>query len=283
MTSNITTSRFTGKVALVSGAGRGQGRQVAIDLAKEGADIIGFDICQDISTASVPMATTEDLDKTRVEVEATGRSMIAMAADVRDYAQVEAVVQRGLAEFGRLDVVVANAGIVVDTGPFWELSLQGWNDIIATNLTGVFHTAKAATPAIIEGGRGGALVLTSSAGATKGFPNIANYVAAKRGVAGMIRPMAAELGPYGIRVNALSPTNVATDMFLSETNKKLFVPHLPEPTDEDYEAACRPMHVLPTGWIQTSDTSAATRWLLSDEARFVTGIELLVDAGVVVR
>src|SRR4029453_983940 len=152
----ITTDRFTGKVALVSGAGRGQGRQVAIDLAKEGADIIGFDICQDISTASVPMATTEDLDKTRVEVEATGRSMIAMAADVRDYAQVEAVVQRGLAEFGRLDVVVANAGIVVDTGPFWELSLQGWNDIIATNLTGVFHTAKAATPAIIEGGRGAA-------------------------------------------------------------------------------------------------------------------------------
>jgi len=279
----ITTDRFKGKVALVSGVGRGQGRQVAIDLAKEGADIIGFDICQDIPTASVPMATPEELDSTRREVEATGRSMVAMAADVRDYAQVEAVVKSGLAEFGRLDVVIANAGIVTDTGPFWELSLQGWNDVTATNLTGVFHTAKAATPAIIEGGRGGALVLVSSAGAAKGFPNIANYVAAKRGVAGMIRPMAAELGPFSIRVNALAPTNVGTPMFLSETNKKLFVPHLAAPTDEEYEAACRPQHVLPIGWIDTSDTSAAARWLASDEARYVTGIELRVDAGVVVR
>ncbi|MBB5159226.1 mycofactocin-coupled SDR family oxidoreductase [Saccharopolyspora phatthalungensis] len=283
MTTNITTDRFTGKVALVSGAGRGQGRQVAIDLAKEGADIIGFDICEDIPTASVPMSSAEDLDKTRAEVAATGRHMVAMHADVRDYAQVKAVVDRGLAEFGRLDVVVANAGIVTDTGPFWELSLRGWNDIIATNLTGVFHTAKAATPAIIAGGRGGALVLVASAGATKGFPNISNYVAAKRGVVGMIRPMAAELGPHGIRVNALSPTNVATDLFMSKTNKKLFVPHLAEPSEEEYEAACRPMHVLPAGWIETADTSAATRWLASDEARYVTGIELRVDAGVVVR
>ncbi|WP_208867314.1 mycofactocin-coupled SDR family oxidoreductase [Streptomyces himastatinicus] len=283
MTTNITTDRFKGKVALVSGAGRGQGRQVAVDLAKEGADIVGFDICEDIPTASVSMSSAEDLDKTRAEVEATGCSMVAMHADVRDYTQVEGVVERGLAEFGRLDVVVANAGIVADTGPFWELSLQGWNDIIATNLTGVFHTVKAATPAIIEGGRGGALVLVASAGATKGFPNISNYVAAKQGVTGLIRPMAAELGPYNIRVNALSPTNVATDLFMSETNKKLFVPHLADPTDEDYEEAWRPMHVLPVGWIEATDTSAATRWLASDEARYVTGIELRVDAGVVVR
>lgn len=275
--------RFAGKVVLVSGAGRGQGRQVAIDLAREGADIVGFDICEDIATASVPMATAEDLDATRAEVEAAGRRMVAMAADVRDYPRVEEAVQRGLAEFGRLDGVVANAGIVTDTGPFWELSLEGWNDVIATNLTGVFHTVKAATPAIIEGGRGGALVLVASAGATKGFPNISNYVAAKRGLVGMLNPMAAELGPHGIRVNALSPTNVGTDLFLSETNKKLFMPHVDSPSDEEYEKACRPQHVMPTGWIDSTDTSSATRWLLSDEARYVTGLEMRVDAGVVVR
>jgi len=257
-----------GKTVLITGAARGIGAEAARQLAKKGARVALLGLEPDA------------LEQVAAEC---GPDAVWFEVDVTDRDALDRAVSAAVESLGGLDVVVANAGIVTDTGPFWELSLQGWNDVIATNLTGVFHTAKAATPAIIEGGRGGALVLVSSAGAAKGFPNIANYVAAKRGVAGMIRPMAAELGPFSIRVNALAPTNVGTPMFLSETNKKLFVPHLAAPTDEEYEAACRPQHVLPIGWIDTSDTSAAARWLASDEARYVTGIELRVDAGVVVR
>jgi (+)-trans-carveol dehydrogenase len=276
-------SRFAGKVAFISGAGRGQGRQFAIDLAKEGADIIGFDICEDIPGASTSMATKADLEETRAAVESSGRRMVAEQADVRDYAAVEAVLSKGLAEFGRVDVVVANAGILAGAGPFWEISLQDWQATIDTDLTGAWHTVRAATPAMIEGGRGGVIIMVASAGATKGFANITHYVAAKTALVGMLKPMAAELGPHFIRVNALSPTNVNTAIYMTETNKRLFLPDNPHPTDEEYEIASRPQHVIPIGWMDTSDTSAALRWLASDEARYVTGLELRVDAGVVLR
>jgi (+)-trans-carveol dehydrogenase len=276
-------NRFAGRVAFISGAGRGQGRQFAVDLAKEGADIIGFDICEDIPGASTSMATKADLEETRALVEATGRRMVAERADVRDYAAVEAVLAKGLAEFGRIDVVVANAGICCGAGPFWEISLQNWKDTVDTDLTGVWHTVRAATPAMIEGGRGGAIIMITSAGATKGFQNITHYVAAKTALVGMLKPMAAELGPHFIRVNALSPTNVNTAIYMTETNKRLFLPDNPSPTDEEYEMASRPQHVIPIGWMETRDTSAALRFLASDDARYVTGLELRVDAGVVLR
>jgi (+)-trans-carveol dehydrogenase len=276
-------SRFAGKVAFISGAGRGQGRQFAVDLAREGADIIGFDICADIPGASTSMATRADLEETRAAVESTGRRMVAEQADVRDYSAVEAVLSKGLAEFGRVDVVVANAGILAGAGPFWEIGLADWKATIDTDLTGAWHTVRAATPAIIKGGRGGVIVMVASAGATKGFANITHYVAAKTAMVGMLKPMAAELGPYSIRVNALSPTNVNTAIYMTETNKRLFLPDNPDPTDEEYELASRPQHVLPIGWMETRDTSAALRWLASDEARYVTGLELRVDAGVVLR
>ena len=223
--------RFAGRVAFISGVARGQGRQFAVDLAREGADIVGFDICADIPGASTAMATEADLDETRAAVEATGRRMVAERADVRDHAAVEAVLAKGLAKFGRVDVVVANAGICCGAGPFWEISPQNWKDTVDTDLTGVWHTVRAATPALIEGGRGGAIVLVASAGATKGFPNITHYVAAKTALVGMLKPMAAELGPHFIRVNALSPTNVNTANYMTETNKRLFLPDNPAPTD----------------------------------------------------
>ena len=276
-------SRFAGKVAFISGAGRGQGRQFAVDLAKEGADIIGFDICEDIPGASTAMATKADLDETRAAVEATGRRMVAERADVRDYAAVEAVLKKGLAEFGRVDVVVANAGICCGAGSFWEISLQNWKDTVDVDLTGAWHTVRAATPAMIEGGRGGAIIMVASAGATKGFQNITHYVAAKTALVGMLKPMAAELGPHFIRVNALSPTNVNTAIYMTETNKRLFLPDNPDPTDEEYELASRPQHVIPIGWMETRDTSAALRFLASDDARYITGLEMRVDAGVVLR
>jgi (+)-trans-carveol dehydrogenase len=275
--------RFAGRVAFISGVARGQGRQFAVDLAEEGADIIGFDICEDIPGASTAMATEADLEETRALVEATGRRMVAERADVRDYAAVEAVLAKGLAEFGRVDVVVANAGICCGAGPFWEISLQQWKDTVDTDLTGVWHTVRAATPALIEGGRGGAIIMITSAGATKGFQNITHYVAAKTALVGMLKPMAAELGPHFIRVNALSPTNVNTAIYMTETNKRLFLPDNPAPTDEEYELASRPQHVIPVGWMETRDTSAALRFLASDDARYVTGLEMRVDAGVVLR
>jgi (+)-trans-carveol dehydrogenase len=276
-------NRFAGRVAFISGAGRGQGRQFAVDLAEEGADIIGFDICEDIPGASTSMATKADLEETRALVEATGRRMVAEQADARDYGAVEAVLEKGLTEFGRVDIVVANAGICCGAGPFWEISLQNWKDTVDTDLTGVWHTVRAATPAMIQGGRGGAIIMIASAGATKGFQNITHYVAAKTALVGMLKPMAAELGPHFIRVNALSPTNVNTAIYMTETNKRLFLPDNPAPTDEEYEMASRPQHVIPIGWMETRDTSAALRFLASDDARYITGLELRVDAGVVLR
>lgn len=275
--------RFAGRVAFISGVARGQGRQFAVDLAREGADIIGFDICEDIPGASTAMATEADLEETRALVEATGRLMVAERADVRDHAAVEAVLTKGLAAFGRVDIVVANAGILCGAGPFWEISLQNWKDTVDTDLTGVWHTVRAATPAMIEGGRGGAIIMIASAGATKGFQNITHYVAATTALVGMLKPMAAELGPHFIRVNALSPTNVNTAIYMTETNKRLFLPDNPAPTDEEYEIASRPQHVIPIGWMEPSDTSAALRFLASDDARYVTGLEMRVDAGVVLR
>lgn len=275
--------RFAGKVVLISGAGRGQGRQFSIDFAREGADIIGFDICHDIPGASTPMATAADLAETRDAVTALGRRMVTAEADVRDYTQVEAAVKTGVAELGPISIIVAAAGIVSDTGPFWTISLQGWQDTIDINLTGVWHTIRAGIPSMLDADQGGSVILISSAGATKGFANISSYVAAKTALVGLLRPMAAELGPHNIRVNSVSPTNVATPMYLNDTNKKLFVPHIENPTDQEYEAASRPMHVLPVGWIETRDSSAAVRFLASDDARYITGLELRVDAGVVVR
>ncbi|MEI4272897.1 mycofactocin-coupled SDR family oxidoreductase [Klenkia sp. LSe6-5] len=275
--------RFAGKVAFISGAARGQGRQFAVDLAKEGADIIGFDICQDIPGASVPMATRAELEETQALVEACDRRMVIGEADARDYAAVEAVLAEGIAQFGRLDVVVANAGICAGAAPFWEISLEDWKSTVDVDLTGVWHTVRAATPHILDGGRGGAIVMVASAGATKGFQNITHYVAAKTALVGMLKPMAAELGPHSVRINALSPTNVNTAIYMSETNKKLFLPNNPAPTDEEYEMASRPQHVLPVGWMETRDTSSALRWLVSDDARYVTGLELRVDAGVVLK
>jgi (+)-trans-carveol dehydrogenase len=274
--------RFEGKVVFISGIGRGQGRQHAIDFAREGASVIGFDVLQDIPTNHQPMATGEDMAETIRLVEETGGKIVATKADARDYSQVREAFDRGFAEFGRVDVVVCNAGMVSETVPYWEMTEEGWSAVIDTNLTGVWHTAKAATPAMIEG-EGGNIVVIGSVAALKGFNASSNYGSAKHGCVGLVRVMAIEGAPHGIRSNMVAPTNVATRMFMNEVCAGLFAPGIENPTMEQFEEAARWMTLLPVGWIEPRDVSAAVRWISSDEARYVTGEVLTVDAGTLTK
>ncbi|WP_068268764.1 mycofactocin-coupled SDR family oxidoreductase [Aldersonia kunmingensis] len=271
--------QLEGKVALVTGAARGQGRSHAVRLAEEGADVIALDICADLATTSYHGSRIEDLDETARLVEKTGRRIHTAVADVRDLQSLENVVAEGIAELGRLDTVVANAGIF-SSAPLHELSETQWSEMIDINLTGVWKTMRATIPTLIEQGDGGSIVLISSTGGLQGFPNFAHYVAAKHGVTGLARTASNELGQYRIRCNSIHPTSVLTDMIDHEAMYKLFRPDLENPTHEDFREACQTgMNVLPIPWLDPVDISNAVVWLASDAARHVTGIALPIDAG----
>jgi SDR family mycofactocin-dependent oxidoreductase len=228
------------------------------------------------------MATPEDLADTVKQVEALDRRIVATKADVRDYDALKKALDDGVAQLGRLDIVSANAGIA-SFGRADELPEQTWQDMIDTNLTGVWHAAKAAIPHLIAGGRGGSIVLTSSAAGLKAYANAAHYVSAKHGVVGLMRTLALELAPYMIRVNSLHPTQVDTDMVMNEFTFKLFSPDTPNPTIEDFRPASQAMNALPIPWVEPVDISNALLFLASDEARYITGVTLPVDAGTVIK
>jgi (+)-trans-carveol dehydrogenase len=271
--------RVEGKVAFITGAARGQGRSHAIRLAQEGADIIAIDLCQDIEMVPYGLSTSEDLAQTVKEVEALDRRIIATQADVRDFAAVKQAVDAGVAELGRLDIVSANAGI---SGPFAtveDLDPQFWQTMLDVNLTGVFHAAKAAIPHIRAGGRGGSIILTSSEAGLKAYAHAGHYVSAKHGVLGLMRTLALELAPDMIRVNSLHPTQVNTPMIMNEATYKLFAPDVANPTKEDFAGPSQAMNVLPIPWVEAVDISNALLFLASDEARYITGVPLPVDAG----
>lgn len=274
--------KLDGKVALVTGAARGQGRSHALRLAGEGADIIALDMCQQIGTVPYPMATPDDLAETQALVEEMDRRIIASQADVRDGAALQTAVDEGVSALGRLDIVSANAGIL-SIGVSWELEQRAWQDMIDVNLTGVWNTCKAAIPSIIDGGRGGSLILTSSQVGLKGMANIAHYVAAKHGVIGLMRTLAIELAPHNVRVNAVCPANVSTGMFVNDAITRLFVPGVENPSEEQFAAAAGGINLLPVPWIEPQDVSNAVLWLASDEARYVTGVALPVDAGMLTK
>ena len=270
--------RVEGKVALITGAGRGQGRSHALRLAEEGADIIGVDICTDIETSAIPLATEDDLAETAKLVEDLDRRIVTRKADVRDLAALEAVVEEGLSELGHIDIVSANAGIA-GFGAVHELTEQQWEQMLAVNVTGVWKTCRAAIPHMIEAGNGGSIVLTSSTAGLMGLANTAHYTAAKHGVVGLMRTMANELAPHMIRVNSVHPTTVATDMILNDATYELFRPDLEHPTLDDAREAFTTLNMLPVPWVEARDISNAVLWLASDEARYVTGVTLPVDAG----
>jgi SDR family mycofactocin-dependent oxidoreductase len=276
--------RLEGKVAFITGAARGQGRSHALKFASEGADIIAIDICENIDTVTpfYPLATEEELAETVRQVEALGRRIIATKTDVRDLAAVQDAVDKGVAALGRIDVVVANAGIAT-YGKAWELTHEQWQDMIDVNLTGVFHTAKAAIPALIDAGNGGSIIFTSSIGGLKGIQHVAHYVSAKHGIVGLMRTLANELGPYQIRVNTVHPTNVDTIMIQNPGTYAMFSPDDPEPTREKAMPGFMSLNTLPVPWVEAEDISNAILFLASDEARFITGVALPVDAGAFVK
>lgn len=274
--------KLEGKIALVTGAARGQGRSHALRLAEEGADIVAVDIAAPIETAIHTLGTPEDLAETVRMVEDMDRRILAARGDVRVQADMDEVVRAALAEFGHIDIVVANAGIF-STAPFWELTDLQWSEMLDVVLTGVWRTMKAVAPSMIEAGRGGSVVITSSTAGLKQIPNSAHYVAAKTGVVGLMKAMAVELAPYNIRVNTVHPTTVATPMILNEAVYKLFRPDLENPSVEDAMDAFASVNLIPVPWVDPRDISNAVAWLASDEARYVTGHTLPVDAGFMVK
>jgi SDR family mycofactocin-dependent oxidoreductase len=277
------SGRVEGKVAFITGAARGQGRSHAVRLAEEGADIIAVDIAAEIPNNMAPGATEAELAETVRQVEALGRRIVARKADVRDYDALKAAVDAGVAELGRLDIVVANAGITGLTHLGEDFPEQEWRAMIDINLSGAWHSAKAAIPHIKSGGAGGVILIISSAAGLRGFPRAAHYSAAKHGLVGLMRTLALELAGDFIRVNTIHPTQVSTEMILNDEMYKLFRPDLDKPTIDDFRPASQSLNAMPIPWVEPVDISNAVLFLASDEARYITGVALPVDAGAVIK
>lgn len=273
------TGRVEGKVAFVTGAALGQGRSHAVRLAQEGADIIAIDVCKRVvETSPIPAATPEDLAETADLVKNHNRRIFTAEVDVRDYDALKAAVDAGVEQLGRLDIIVANAGIGNGGDTLDQCSEHDWQEMIDVNLSGVWKTVKAGVPHLISGG-GGSIILTSSVGGLKAYPHCGNYVAAKHGVVGLMRSFAVELGQKMIRVNTVHPTHVSTGMIMNEGTWKLFRPDLENPGPDDMAPICQMFHTLPVPWVDAIDISNAVLFFASDESRYVTGVTLPVDAG----
>jgi (+)-trans-carveol dehydrogenase len=272
--------RVEGKVAFITGAARGQGRAHAVRLAQEGADIIAVDICKKIDTVDVIAASTpEDLAETADLVKGQNRRIVTAEVDVRDYDALKAAVDSGVEQLGRLDIIVANAGIGNGGQTLDKTSEADWTAMIDINLSGVWKTVKAGVPHLLAGGRGGSIILTSSVGGLKAYPHCGHYVAAKHGVVGLMRTFAVELGAQNIRVNSVHPTNVNTPLFMNDGTMKLFRPDLENPGPDDMKVVGQLMHTLPIGWVEPEDIANAVLFLASDESRYVTGVTLPIDGG----
>ncbi|MGB3411109.1 MAG: mycofactocin-coupled SDR family oxidoreductase [Microthrixaceae bacterium] len=276
------SNRYDGKVVFITGAARGQGREHAVRFAAEGARIIGVDICEDIPTCPYPLATKADLDETVRLVEAAGGSMHAEKADVRDLPRLREVVNTGYERFGRLDVIVANAG-TYSPNPTQYLTSEQWDDTIGVNLTGVFNTVRSSMRKLINQNEGGAIAITSSTAGLRGFYGSPAYNAAKHGLVGFMRSLALELAPNQIRVNTIHPTSVGTPMILNDTFPRLVRMDLENPTYDDAADFLRPQQPMNVPWLEAGDISDALLWICSDEARYVTGVTLPVDAGALLK
>jgi SDR family mycofactocin-dependent oxidoreductase len=270
--------RLDNKVAFITGAARGQGRAHAIRMAEEGADIIGVDVCEQIGSVPYPLATMEELEETAAAVEKLDRRMVITKADVRSLEQLQAAVDHGVAELGRLDIVSSNAGIW-SAGLFTDMDEQTYSDMIDVQMHGAYYACKATVPKLIEQGSGGSIVLTSSVAGLKGFPNQVHYNMAKHAVVGLMRTLANELAPYFIRVNSVHPSSTLTPMIDNAAIHAAFAPGVENPKIEDFGETFTAMNLLPIPWMEAVDISNAVLFLASDEARYITGVTLPVDAG----
>lgn len=265
-------------VAVVTGAARGQGRAHAVALAAEGADIIAIDLCADIASIPYPLATKADLDETAELVRAGGGRVVTAIADVRELADLRQGVQAGIDEFGDVDIVVANAGVVA-IGKQDPDDERVYRDIVETNLNGVWHTIVATVPSIIRKGQGGSVILTSSTQGLVGRGGDGSaamfaYAASKHGVVGLMRSAANAYAPHNIRVNSVHPTGVGTPMIFNQ--------HMAERFEADPESASVLGNLLPVPYIEAEDIANAVVWLAGPKARYVTGVALPVDAGAAV-
>jgi SDR family mycofactocin-dependent oxidoreductase len=272
-------SKLQDKVAFITGAARGQGRSHALRLAADGADIVAVDICADTATVPYPLGTADELAETAALVEKAGRRCVTATADVRSLEQLGAAVDLAKETFGHIDILVSNAGIWSSSTEAWSLDEETWQTMIDVNLTGQWKTAKAVVPTMVEQGSGGAITITSSSIGLKATPGNVHYTTAKHGVIGLVRTLAHELAPHDIRVNAICPTAVRTEMITNDSLYGLFRPDLDSPSLPDVEPPLADLNLLDVSLIEPADVSAAISWLVSDDARYVTGIALPVDAG----
>jgi SDR family mycofactocin-dependent oxidoreductase len=268
---------FDTKVALVTGAARGQGRSHALRLASEGAAVVVCDLGADIDTVPYGLASASDLAETVTQIEQAGGRALARHVDVRSREDLDAAVEAGIGEFGQLDIAVANAGIA-GISPIAEMTDVQWHNMIDVNLSGVFKTLRAVTPHMVERGYG-RMVATSSVVGRQGAPNIGHYVAAKWGVIGLVKSLAIEVAEHGVTVNAVCPTSVDTPMIQNEAFRQLFLPDKPDYTPADVQQAYTALNPIPIPWLQPEDVTDAVAFLASDEARYVTGEALAVALG----
>ena len=271
--------RLAGKTALITGVARGQGRSHAIALAREGADIFGVDMCAPVESVAYALSTTDDLAETARLVADTGRRIETYVGDVRSSADMRTATEQVISTFGKIDIVVANAGIWTP-GSVWEMDDQTWQDMIDINLTGVFNTVRFAIPQMIER-KSGSLVLISSTCGVKALGWMPHYNAAKHGVMGLTRSLALDLGPYFVRANAILPSTVNTPMIMNEPSYKIYRPDLENPTREEAMSGFYAHNAMPVPYVEPEDVSEAVLFLASDASRYITGIGLPVDLGTI--
>jgi len=272
------TGRLAGKTAFITGAARGIGRAQAVRFAQEGAAIIGVDVCAPIESVRVPASTPADLDETARLVQQAGGRIVTDIVDVRDLDALRASADRGATRLGGIDIVCATAGIT-SRSLAMEMTETAWRTMLDVNLTGVWHTCTAAVPHLVARG-GGSVVLVSSIAGLRGLVGVAHYTAAKHGVVGLMRSLAKDLAPHGVRVNTVHPTNVDTPMIQNDVVSAAFRPDLDRPpTREEFAEAARSMNMLPVPWVDALDVANASLFLASDEARYITSVSLPVDAG----
>ena len=272
-------SSLEGRVAFITGIGKGQGRSHAVRLARDGADIIGIDALKTYPWMNYRLAERADVDETIRMIEAEGRRVVFEQADVTDLASLERALEVGVGELGRLDIVAANAGAFPKGSLTWEADPAAWRECIDVNLVGVFHTVHAAVPHMVNAGNGGSIIITSSGAAIVSGSYLSDYSAAKAALLSLTRTLAVELAPHWIRVNAICPGAVNTDMIANDAIYKMFRPDLEAPTREDTIEVWKSKHLLPVPWLEPADISNAVAGLASEEARLVTGVTLPVDAG----